>query len=425
MLGRMNPPRPSQARQRALPALVVALLLLGAAVVQAQSVTSWYQGPVLPEPQLQAVQVRPVWRDQVDAANAVVTDTGVVYLRGGRLVATELASGWQQWSYGSGLTGPLTLVLDTVLVAEGGSVTALNARTGEVRWTTRVSELPVRRLLPSGSALLVASGDASEGAVLDLRSGRVEYSLDLPVPGAPAFVAEDLVLFAASSSDPGSRWYYAYDPRTGRQLWQGTGWRQVLAVEQGLVYMLNQSGVAESGFSVSVVDATTGSRVDHWRYEFGGRVVTWEPGSGWVGLEGEALYVADASGERVFRFPRGGARAPAATYRVEGGRFLVGPYLGLLFFEGVHSGHLTARSVQDGRLIQYLGPGAKVSRLDLLGMNAYVGRTDGTFLALDLRTARARYLLSSGGTGFGATVAAGEYVVVQGSSEVLVLEDPE
>ncbi|MFA7460429.1 MAG: PQQ-binding-like beta-propeller repeat protein [Trueperaceae bacterium] len=419
----MNPPRPFKARQRALLALVLALLL-GAAGVHAQVTTSWYQGPVLPEPQLQAMQVRPVWRDQVDAANAVVTDTGVVYLRGGRLVATELASGWQQWSYGSGLTGPLTLVLDTVLVAEGGSVTALDAHTGEVRWTTHVSDLPVRSLMRSGDALLVTSGTTATSALLDLRSGHADHWLNLPAPGAPAFVADDVVLFSVSSGEPASLWYHAFDPRSGRELWRGAGWRQVLAVEQGLVYMLNQGGVVEAGFSISVVDAVTGNRVDHWRYEFGGRVAAWVPGSGRLTLTGEALYVTDASGERVFRFPRGGAQAPVASYRVEGSRFLVGPHLGLLFFEGVDSGQLTARSSHDGRLIGYLGPGANVSRLDLSGTTAYVGRTDGTFLALDLRTARAHYLLSSGGTGFGATVEAGDYVVVQSSSEVLVLEAP-
>lgn len=55
---------------------------------------------------------------------------------------------------------------------------------------------------------------------------------------------------------------------------------------------------------------------------------------------------------------------------------------------------------------------------------AYVGRTDGTFFAVDLDTARVNYFLRTGGTGFGPTLQADGYVVIQGSAELFVVQEP-
>ena len=86
------------------PRWVVALALLAfVAAAGAQVATAAYQGPVVPDPRLFAIEAEPLWRDRHDGPSAVVTETAVVYLREGRLVATEFASGWQQWSYGSGI----------------------------------------------------------------------------------------------------------------------------------------------------------------------------------------------------------------------------------------------------------------------------------------------------------------------------------
>lgn len=404
-----------------------------AQIQSAQGPTSSYQGPLLPDPRLRAVETVPVWRDRLDNPTALVTDTAVVYLRDGRLVATELSSGWQQWAYGSGLTGPLLLARadgaqgegaeDRVIVAEGGRVTALNATTGAHLWSTEVTALPVHYLQLSGEALLVGSG--AEFTLVELGSGRTLHELTVAGSSEPLHADGGVVIFRSWHGEPGVQLFHAFSTSTGQELWQSRAWARLLGVEEGRAYLLNQLGSpsSEERFSLSVVDVRSGVRLEHWSYGMGGAGPAPADGSGArFMLTDDALYLVLGASGTVHRFPRGGAEAPAATYApTPSGAFLTGPHLGLLFFESDdHS--LVAARVSDGTVVRYLGAGTPISRLDLVDRRAYVGRTGGTFVALELDTARLRYMLATGGVGFGPTLRAGAYLVVQGSSELLVLE---
>lgn len=403
---------------------MVALALLAfVAAAGAQVATAAYQGPVVPDPRLFAIEAEPLWRDRHDGPSAVVTETAVVYLREGRLVATEFASGWQQWSYGSGLTGPLRQFADMVVVAEEGRVTALNAADGTERWSATVADLPVRVLAASGPTLIAGSGVGGYQA-LHLATGRQSHSFNVPSGSELVYSDEEIVIFRVHQGEPGVAWFHAHAATTGAELWRGRGWRSLLSVAEGRAYFLNLPG-ADSGarFSVTVVDAQLGTRLEHWQYEFGAELAAWHVSTATaVILTPDALYATDPAGQRVYGFPHGGAAAPTASYGVPSATFLTGPHLGLLFFEGAdHT--LEAVALADGRTVHYLFAGARISRLDLNGTRAYVGRTDGTLLAVDLTTARLRYLVTTHGLGFGPTLTAGEYVVVQGATEVLALED--
>lgn len=426
-------PQRERGSARLLRAACGALLAGAFSLALAQAPTSWYQGPHRPDASLHAIEITPVWRDRQDGASAVVTESAVVYLREGRLVATELASGWQQWSYGSGIVGPVRLVQGLVIVAETGRITALDSASGQPVWSADWSGPPIQVMEATEQVLVVGSG-AGGYQTLSPRTGALLQRFEAPGPGQLAHVGDGLLLLAAVYGEPGVRWYHAYDLESGEELWRGRGWQRLLGVHQGLVYLLNQappatppaSEVTEARFSVSVVNAATGVRVEHWQYDFGGAVQEWLPlQSARAVLTDDALFVSNTAGNGAFRFALGGATAPTATYQVPGGgAFRAGPYQGLLFFEG--SGHrLLAAPVSGGSITEYLFEGTQLSRLDLLDLRAYMGRTDGTFLAVDLATARVRYLLRTSGTGFGPTVDAGAYVVVQTTSEVLVLEDVE
>lgn len=414
------------AAARTIRAAVTALLALTFTfTASAQLPTDSYQGPLLPDPSLLARRAEPVWRDRLDSPTAVVTESAVVYLRDGRLVATELASGWQQWSYGSGLTGPLLQAEDLVILADGGRVTALDAADGTQRWSTQVTELPVRFLETTGTVLVAGSG-AGGYLVLDLRTGAPSHTFDVPGVARLVQLGPEVAIFSADYGEPNVRWYHAYSTSTGEELWRGRGWLRLLGVMDGRAYLLNQpapgSTAADARFSVSVVDATRGTRSEHWQYEFGELLDAWHLSADTsLRLTGEALYVTDPRGGRVFSFPHGGAGEPTATYAAASGAYRAGPYLNLLFFEG-EDHNLLAAALDGGRIIEYLFPGTLISRLDLVGTRAYVGRADGTHVAVDLTNARVRHLLRTNGTGFGPTLTAGGYVVVQGSAEVLVLE---
>lgn len=408
------------------PRWLVALALLAVtATAGAQVATGAYQGPLVPDPRLHAIEAEPVWRDRHDGPSAVVTETAVVYLREGRLVATEFASGWQQWSYGSGLTGPFRRFADMVVVADEGRVTALDATDGSERWSATVADRPVRFLAESGSRLIAGSGVGAYQA-LELATGRPSHAFNVPSVSELAYSDQELVIFRSHHGEPGVAWFHAHSATSGAELWRGRGWRSLLAVAEGRVYFLNLPAAGSGArFSVSVVDAQRGTRLDHWQYEFGEQRAEWHASTdNAVRLTPDALFATDPAGQQVYVFPHGGAALPTASYGVPGATFLTGPHLGLLFFEGVdHT--LEAVALADGSTVNYLFAGARISRLDLNGTRAYVGRTDGTLLAVDLTNARLRYLVHTDGLGFGPTLAAGEYVVVQGATELLALEDLE
>lgn len=405
-------------------AALVLLIAVGEPTL-AQVHADWYQGPFRPDPELIAIQARPVWRDHQDGTNALATATAVVYLRDGRLVATDLTSGWQQWSYGSGMVGPMRLVGTSVLVAEVGRITALDASDGKVLWTTEVGLPAVDYMEVDGGTLLVGNG-ATGFQALRLPAGELTHTFTAPGPAQPVHLGDGLVVLSVFHGEPDTLWFHGFSAASGLELWRGRGWQRLLAVREGRAYFLNQAGPARAAagaaFSISVVNATTGTRVDHWQYDFGGLLEEWQPAPEVKAvLTDDALLISDSAGHGAYRFPLGGAAEPDAAYDVPGGVLIAGPYLGLLFFESP-AHELFAVAVDGGEAYRYLAAGSQVSRLDLMGTRAFVGRTDGSFVAVDLSNARARYMLSTGSLGFGPTLDAGAFVVVQGDSELLVVE---
>ena len=394
----------------------------------AQGSRSAYQGPVLEDPALHAPEALPLWRDRLDAPTAVVAGGTVIYLRDGRLIAAAVTTGTRLWTHGSGLNGPLAYADGRVVVAQDDRVVALNARDGQPDWVHEVDEAPVRHLQVHGDVLIIAGGTAG-GAVLDVATGALRYRLDVPGAGTPVHVGEDLLVWRASYGEPHALYLHAFDLATGEPLWRTSGRRALLAIENSMAYLLDETRPAAPGdappeIRIFVINAATGEQRARWTYRTDADAVDWRPLAGSaVILTNDAVLVESSDGEQVVRFPRGGADAPTAAYAVRGGgSYLTGPFLDVLFFE-TSDGRLLATHLADGRTVDYLPPGTPFSRLDLIGRRAYAGRTDGTFLSVGLDTARPRYLLRTEGFGFGETLDAGSHVIVQGSTELLVVED--
>lgn len=409
---RSGPLRPARA-------VLAALALVFGAPGYGQD--AWYQGPIPPDPALTAIEVSPLWRDRLDRPTAVVTDVAVIYLRDGRLVATELDGGWQLWSYGAGLSGQVLLTGGQVVVTEGAKVTALDAATGQTRWSRQLNVGPVQYVRAAESVLLV--GGAGGAVTLDSSTGEVARTLELEGSASAAYLDSDLVLMRAAYGEPHTNYLLAFDGRTGRETWRRPYDGAVLAVEDGLVYVIadQAQGQTAADFTIAALSARTGAVTEQWDYSFGGLIASWSAALATPTVLTETDLLVTA-GAQLFRFPRGGALRPAASYRAAAGAALrAGPHLGLLFFEGADHG-LQAVALDDGRVIDYVAPGAQLSRLDLYGERAYVGRTDGTFKALDLGTGRVRLILRTGSTGFGPTLTAGGFVIVQSATELLVLE---
>jgi len=77
----------------------------------------------------------------------------VFYQNGGGIVSLDLESGQEQWSASS---GPLRSVCDGMIYcANGKTVTALSAQTGQIRWTQPSSLTQVRDVFVAGGALWI------------------------------------------------------------------------------------------------------------------------------------------------------------------------------------------------------------------------------------------------------------------------------
>lgn len=418
----MLPTRPPRAHLAG--ALLLLLLVTGPPWRGgAQEAPASYQGPVLPDPTLQALQVEPVWRDKLDSPTAIVAEGAAIYLRDGRLVATELATGWQNWSYGAGLEGPLAHAGDLVLVAEGdGTVTALAAATGTREWSADTVTSAGVYFAVAGDAVLVAN--AAGAVVLDLASGELRLRLEADGGLVPVHFGPTLTVMRSTQGEPQQTSFLGFDPSSGELRWRVAGVRALLEVgeEHARFFAPRGVGSTEEGalFMVTTVDLQTGEQQEEWEYRFD---TPTPAGVNRVFVADGSVWAVSPDEREVHRFPEGGAAAPSATYRgLLGGEFRVGPLQGFLLFES-EEGSLYATREGSPLLTPHLPVGARLSRLDVVRGRLYAGRVDGTFLAVDVATARPRYLLSTDGHGFGPTLSAGPFVVVQGDAEIFVVED--
>lgn len=140
-----------------------------------------------------------------------------------------------------------------------GDVTAVDADSGERRWTTTLSS-PVRARPAVGADSLALTTESGRLVVLDAASGDVRWeALDGGVPRA-GVAMDDGTLYG---SEYGT--LYAFDVRTGEERWSyesGDRIASTPSVSDGAVAV----GISSSGGGLAVLDADSGA--ERWRLEF-------------------------------------------------------------------------------------------------------------------------------------------------------------
>ncbi|MFC7237767.1 PQQ-binding-like beta-propeller repeat protein [Saliphagus sp. GCM10025317] len=251
------------------------------------------------------------WRTRTTVAQsspAVAEGLVLVGGHGGPLLALDATTGEQRWSFGNSsyYEGSPTVADGTVFTAarapEGGLIFALNATDGSVEWSVE-ADVPGSPMEVTGVA--VANGvayfgvgtDASEGALyaVDANTGDQRWRVDLPRAGrnpgnlstptiddGQVFFATNNALFAFTP-DGTERWREELSGFTPRFFTE-----QSPAVADGSVYFLDGDGLI-------AVDSATSDR--QWRFAPSSVTVSSSPvlvdGAVYVGTEAAGIYALD------------------------------------------------------------------------------------------------------------------------------------
>ncbi|MET7315886.1 serine/threonine-protein kinase [Streptomyces thermoviolaceus] len=224
-----------------------------------------------------------VWRVRTDAwVYSLKTDRGTVVTgsRGGGVQAWDAASGGKLWEIGgcqtdfeSAEAGPV--VHDgTVYVWQNARLRALDARSGEERWSYPIGDaascggVPVRLTPASDGTVYAAAG--TRVLALEVATGRLRWHFEAPavflcppafspgpaVTGGGVYLADYLgTVYALDSADGRDRWRIATEARSGVD---------PVLVAAGHVHV-------GSGNGLYTLDAVTGT--PKWRFQAGGEVV--------------------------------------------------------------------------------------------------------------------------------------------------------
>ncbi|MFI7010419.1 PQQ-binding-like beta-propeller repeat protein [Streptomyces sp. NPDC050145] len=225
-----------------------------------------------------------LWRRQTDAwVYALAADRGTVVTatRGGGVQAREAANGDLLWDISGCQTdfeapeaGPV-IHDGTVYVWQGARLRALEARTGEERWSYPIGDaascggVPVR-VTPADDGYVYVSAGTRVIAV-ETGSGHVRWHFEAPavflcppayvpgpaVTGGGVYLVDHLgTVYALDATDGRDRWRIATEPRPGSV--------DPVLVSHGHVHV-------GSGQGLYTLDAVTGT--PKWRFQAGGEIV--------------------------------------------------------------------------------------------------------------------------------------------------------
>ncbi|MFI2368374.1 PQQ-binding-like beta-propeller repeat protein [Streptomyces sp. NPDC018833] len=252
------------------------------------------------------------WRLQTDAwVYSLKADRGTVLTgtRGGGVQAWEASNGEKLWETTGAQTdfetpeaGP-AIFGDTVYVWKDARLRALEARTGDERWSYPVGDaascgnVPVRVQPAPDGYVYVSAG--TRVLAIDVTSGLVRWHFEAPAVflSPPAFAPGPAVTGGGVYLADYLGTVYALDATTGKDRWRiATEPRQ--SIEPVLVAAGNIH--VGSGSALYTLDAVTGTPM--WRFAAGGEVVgtpVVADGRVHFGSADHVLYTLDASGGQL------------------------------------------------------------------------------------------------------------------------------
>lgn len=217
------------------------------------------------------------------------------------IVAMDLVTGKQAWTYAAGAVESASLLYENVLFVTTlqGSLVCLDKNTGEEIWkfTTEEDSQPIRSSPATDGSIICFGSDDGQVFGVDRASGRLLWKTD--VRGgvfASPIIASGMVIVGTIKGN-----VIAIDAETGVQRWSYETGSRVYSAAAGagtVVYVGSANGVLHA------LDRETGALV--WKFE-AGSVISSAPlvasGLVYVGSLDKMLYVLDAAtGNEVWKF---------------------------------------------------------------------------------------------------------------------------
>ncbi|OWA12895.1 serine/threonine protein kinase [Streptomyces sp. CS227] len=261
---------------------------------------------------LDAADGSDLWRMPTDAwVYSLKADRGTVVTgtRGGGVQAWEAANGEKLWELAGAQTdfetpeaGPV--VHDgTVYVWQDARLRALEARTGQERWSYPIGDaascggVPVRLTQASDGYVYVAAG--TRALAIDVLGGHVRWHFESPAVflSPPAFAPGPAVTGGGVYLTDYLGTVYALDATDGRDRWriatEARSATEPVLVSGGHVHV-------GSGKGLYTLDAVTGT--PKWRFQAGGEVIGSPVAAGGrihFGSADHCLYTLDAAGGQL------------------------------------------------------------------------------------------------------------------------------
>lgn len=252
------------------------------------------------------------WRLQTDAwVYSLKTDRGTVVTgtRGGGVQAWEASNGEKLWEVSGAQTdfetpeaGP-AIFDGTVYVWQNARLRALDARTGNERWSYPIGDgaacggVPIRLVPASDGHVYVSAG--TRVLSIDIASGHVRWHFEAPAVflSPPAFAPGPAVTGGGVYLADYLGTVYALDATTGKDRW-----RIATEARQSLEPVLVTAGNVHvgSGSALYTLDAVAGT--PKWRFAAGGDVVgapVVADGRLHFGSADHVLYTLDAGGGQL------------------------------------------------------------------------------------------------------------------------------
>jgi|GEM_PF-804879 Copper amine oxidase N-terminal domain./PQQ enzyme repeat. len=373
------------------------------------------------------------WPD-VEAAGG-----NVFYVKAGVLHATNASSGKKLWSFGKKLqVNSIAAYGNNVYTFdEGGVVYRVDAKTGKGTKLFQLTDAkgtvsqPINEISVSETEGVLYVLSSNTVAAIQLSSGKLKWrNDDFYYTTVPKLVNGKLLMYTTESGAIMVGTTYAIDPKTGKTLWRLAGSHSDLLGADGdrLYYEDQWPNIDETETSIAkldVVSIETGEVIESKTYPSPQSISgAYVPRSNQLLIDGDSLYVG-AGGSGIYRY---GLQADPLTskpaYISTNGSWIAGPYNGKLFFQNAIFQGMFAIKQLDNSYVAYHGVDNPISRLDLIHSGMYIGQTDGSVLAYNVKTGKAVFRYETGARHFGPFQTIGSTLIVQAENKLYAFTLP-
>ncbi|PWV95212.1 outer membrane protein assembly factor BamB [Paenibacillus cellulosilyticus] len=365
--------------------------------------------------------------------SVVTAGNNVLFVKSGVLNAINESNGKTQWTFGKKLQMQAVAIAgnDVLVFDDSGVVYRVDTKSGKGSKLFQLMNAKgtkpdaINMLMASEAEGIVYVLNSTTVAAVDLTSGKLKWRNDeFFNTNQPQLVNGKLLFYAIESGALTVGTTYAIDPKTGKTLWRLAGSHSALLGTDGdKLYFEDQwpnVDDAENAIAkLDVVSLTTGELIESKSYPSPqtstGTIVQ---RSSQIVIDGNDLYIG-AGGSGVYRY---GLQADPTTskpaYISVNGSWIAGPYNGKLYFSQADNMGLFGNKLLDHTYIPYDGVDNPISRLDLIDSGMYIGQTDGSILAYNVKTGKAQFRYESHARNYGPFQTAGNTLIVQADNKL-------